>query len=116
MDRLILDGDSKQKVQNLIDGFAMDQANGYSVEYSLKSRENQLLELLTAPSFLTILLTILPKALPLVLTIFQEMRSGKKFLEVLLAHLPEIIELVVAILPVFTPQVSNDVVTPTIPK
>jgi len=64
----------------------------------------------TAPSFLTVLLTILPKALPLVVGIISDIRSGKTFLEALLGRTSEIVAVVLAVIAVLNPAQDNEVV------
>ena len=94
-----------------------DRLAGKSDEEILRRHAGELTALLTAPSFLTILLTILPKALPLVVGIIGDIRSGKKFLEALLSRTSEIIEVVLAVVAVLTPSQDNGfVVAPVVPK
>lgn len=52
-------------------------------------------------NFITILTTIIPVALPLILGIIQDIQSGKKFFEILIARLPQIIQIIQAIIPLF---------------
>lgn len=94
-----------------------DRLAGKTDEEILRRHASELTALLTAPSFLTILLTILPKALPLVVGIISDLRSGKKFLEAFLGRTSEIIEVVLAVVAVLNPsQDNNFVVAPVVPK
>lgn len=101
-----------QQLQYLSDRLKKDQACGVSAVDSLMAQEEQLRAIMASPTFLTLLLTILPKALPLVITIFQELRSGKTFMEVIIAHISDIVEVVVAVVSALTQKADAPVTTP----
>lgn len=94
-----------------------DRVAGLSDETILRKHADDLAALLTAPNFLSVILTILPKALPLIIGIVGDLRSGKKLLEILLSRTSEIVEVVLAVVGILTPaqQVSNTV-APVVPK
>jgi len=87
-----------------------DRLAGKTDEEILRRHATELTALLTAPSFLTVLLTILPKALPLVVGIISDIRSGKTFLEALLGRTSEIVAVVLAVIAVLNPAQDNEVV------
>lgn len=61
-------------------------------------------ELMGTTSFITIMLTVLPKAMPLVINIIKEVRSGKNFFEAILANLDQVIEVVLAVIGILSPS------------
>lgn len=87
-----------------------DRLAGKTDEEILRRHAGELTALLTAPAFLTILLTILPKALPLVVGIIGDIRGGKTFLEAVLGRTAEIVEVVLAVVAVLNPVQGNEVV------
>ena len=93
-----------------------DRLAGKSDEEILRRHAGELTALLTAPSFLTILLTILPKALPLIIAIIGDIRGGKTFLEAFLGRASEIVEVVLAVVSVLSPSQDNEhAVAPVVP-
>jgi predicted Kef-type K+ transport protein len=65
-------------------------------------------ELMGTTSFITIMLTVLPKAMPLVINIIKEVRSGKNFFEAILANLDQVIEVVLAVIGILSPSTPSN--------